>query len=177
MNQSSKNVGSTGAFLIAKLSDTTALESFGEGKATHAIEWCLNALKWRVTQHSGWLVEEYTNGVFAYFFGANEAIIAAINIQTNIRQGLKEYSDDLGIRIGISFGPYKIHQADGEYSAIAHLAQTLCGCASKGQILVSPALISHASKGWQEKSHTVSLKHSDKSDPAAFEISLEGLIG
>ena len=175
MNQPSKNAEPNSAMLFAKLGDTSNLiESLGKDEAAAVIEWCLEAVRSCSCQYGGWEVEHTPGGVFAFYYRANEAIIAATNIQTSIRHGQEKQADYLGIKIGISYGPSLLHQVDGEYTETVRLAAALCGAAPEGRIVASPALIDHASTGWQKKSRAVRLEQIGDFDPAAFEISWPG---
>jgi adenylate cyclase len=121
--------------LFADVSDATRLiERLGSTEAAYAVERCMKRMERAIAGHRGRLVKTAEGGMLAEFASAEQACLAAIDMQERVAKlppvsGLK-----LAIRIGLHSGA-----ADAEQVAAG--AKRIAARAGSDQILACPALV------------------------------------
>ena len=133
------NAPSHFAILFADVSGSTTLyEVLGDQSALAAIDGVIGELRKSVLLQQGRVVKTIGDEVMAVLPSADDAMLAACDMQTRIadiapREGVK-----LGIRIGFHYGP-AIEENNDYFGDAVNTAARMAGLAKSGQIITSGA--------------------------------------
>jgi len=126
------------AVLFADISDSTGIyRALGDTVARQTLGECLSALAGVLPEHKGRLVKTIGDEVMCVFPGADEAVLAAIEMQTRINS-MKPGGHPLAVHIGLHYGPVLV---DGEdiFGDTVNVAAYLTATAQGEQILTTDA--------------------------------------
>jgi class 3 adenylate cyclase len=133
MNPASQDL----AILFADVSGSTALyEKLGDQQALAAIDSVLTELKKSVVIQKGRVVKTIGDELMAALPSANNAMLAACDMQNRVMAIPPKNGVKLAIRIGFHFGPVIEDEADF-YGDAVNLAARMAELAKAGQIITS----------------------------------------
>lgn len=123
--------------LFADIEGSTALyQSAGNRKAEELIRVALERLTRHASAHEGRLVKTIGDEILCRFPSAQQAALAAMEMQKGSLQALCETGETLGVRIGFAGG--ELVERDGDvFGHAVNLAARLTAIAKGGQILTS----------------------------------------
>jgi adenylate cyclase len=126
-----------GCVLFADVSGSTKLyESVGDSAAHAAIDLCVKLFRALTEQHGGRVVKTIGDEVMAIFPDAAPAGKAAVDIQLGVNDMAPIEKVQLGVRIGLHYGPVVARDGD-VFGDTVNLAARLTEMASKGQVITS----------------------------------------
>lgn len=123
------------AVLFADVAGSTALyEVLGDERAFALVENCLSTMSACTTEVHGRVVKTIGDAVMSVFNSADDAAVAAAEMQVRVGKLGPAAGVRLGVRIGFHFGPV-VERDDDLFGDTVNLASRLCDLASKGQII------------------------------------------
>jgi class 3 adenylate cyclase len=123
--------------LFADISRSSRLyEVMGDEAAKVIVETCLTQLIEIVHRHQGQLVKVIGDEVMAVFAQADDSVRAACYMQENITQYASTNGLQLGLRIGLNFGPV-ITENDDIFGGTVNAAARMVAFAQSGQIMTN----------------------------------------
>ncbi|MGB8701566.1 MAG: adenylate/guanylate cyclase domain-containing protein [Thermosynechococcaceae cyanobacterium] len=132
--------------LFADISRSSRLyEVMGDEAAKTIVETCLNLLIEITNQHNGHLVKVIGDEILAIFPHADETVRAACSMQESITQYAASHHLQLGLRIGLNFGPV-ITEKDDVYGTTVNAAARMVDFAQSGQIITNQITVQALSK-------------------------------
>jgi class 3 adenylate cyclase len=128
----------TRTVLFTDVADSTTLRSALGDVEADRLERDLRRLhETAIEGHAGVIVKSLGDGIMATFEGAANAIAAAVEIQTRLRDRNARAAPVVGLRIGISTGDVSIGDDGDHHGTPVVEAARLCGAAGTGQILIA----------------------------------------
>ena len=126
------------AILFADVVGSTQLyDQFGDTKASETVALCLEAMKDATHQFNGTVIKTIGDEVMSTFPTVDEAMKAAITMQSRITSDNKEEGRiPVSIRVGCHFGPVVQEQND-IFGAAVHTANRMTSQAKSRQIVIS----------------------------------------
>ncbi len=125
------------AVLFADISGSTRLyELAGDAIASAAIEKCVAMLKQITEAVGGRVIKTLGDEVMSIFQSADDAAIAAIDMQNGVAKLPATAGTRIGIRIGINFGPV-LKRDNDVFGDAVNVGARLAGLAQKDQIITS----------------------------------------
>ncbi len=127
--------------LFADISRSCRLyELMGDEAANAIIKGCLMQINEVVCQYGGQLIKEIGDEVMAVFPQADETVNAAIEMQERINLYSTSNGLQIGLRIGLNFGPV-ILENDDVFGNTVNAAARMVTFARSGQIITNQATI------------------------------------
>ncbi len=125
------------AIVFADVVGSTQLyDKFGDTKASETVAHCLDVMKDATYQFSGTVIKTIGDEVMSTFNSVDEAMGAAVMMQTRVTGETKEQGIPVSIRIGCHFGPVVQEQND-IFGAAVHTANRMTSQAKARQIVIS----------------------------------------
>jgi adenylate cyclase len=139
------------AILFADVVGSTQLyDKFGDTKASETVAACLDVMKDATRQFNGKVIKTIGDEVMSTFPSVDEAMSAAILMQTRITADNKQEDRiAVSIRIGCHFGPVVQEQND-IFGAAVHTANRMTSQAKAKQIVISGETVKNMSDKFQE---------------------------
>jgi adenylate cyclase len=127
--------------LFADISRSSRLyEVLGDEAAKSIIETCLASLIEIAAQHQGQLVKIIGDEIMVIFPDANATVRAAFQMQEKITQYAALNNLQMGLRIGLNFGPI-IHENDDVFGGTVNAAARMVAFAQSGQIITNQSTV------------------------------------
>lgn len=129
------------AVLFADISGSTRIfETLGDEAARHKIAKCLSLLGEVVAAHKGTLVKTIGDEVMCTFSSADEAVLAACEMQSSVEEAATEYTASgplsLRVRVGLQYGPVMLEN-DDVFGDTVNVAARMASLAKAGQIITT----------------------------------------
>ena len=125
------------AIVFADVVGSTQLyDKFGDTKASETVAHCLEIMKDATYQFSGTVIKTIGDEVMSTFNTVDEAMGAAVMMQTRVTAESKEAGIPVSIRIGCHYGPVVQEQND-IFGAAVHTANRMTSQAKARQIVIS----------------------------------------
>ncbi|HEY9825524.1 MAG TPA: adenylate/guanylate cyclase domain-containing protein, partial [Stenomitos sp.] len=141
--------------LFADISRSSRLyEVMGDEAARAIIENCLNRLIVIVEQHDGKLVKVIGDEIMSVFPQADTSVRAACLMQESINQYAAANGLQLGVRIGLNFGPVLSEKGD-VYGGTVNAAARMVAFAQSGQIITNHETVKALSQSLQVQTRLV----------------------
>jgi adenylate cyclase len=141
--------------LFADISRSSRLyEVLGDEAAKTIIENCLTRLTQIVQQHEGQVIKVIGDEIMAIFPHADGTVQAACHMQENITHYAATNSLQLGLRIGLNFGPV-ITEHDDIFGTTVNAAARIVAFAKSGQIMTSKETVQALSSALQAQTRIV----------------------
>jgi adenylate cyclase len=139
-----------GAVLFADISGSTRLyEIAGDAVASAAIEKCIAMLKQITEAVGGQVIKTLGDEVMSVFQSADDAVIAAIDMQNGVARLPATAGTRIGIRIGINCGPL-LKRNNDVFGDAVNVGARLAGLAQKDQIITSRQTVEALSPALKE---------------------------
>lgn len=120
--------------MFADIAGSTKLyESLGDQEANRLIQQCIDQLTAITAQHNGTVIKTIGDEIMASFTNANDAIDAAIQMQSNISG---DESSKLSIRVGLQYGPAISKEGD-LFGDTVNVAARMADVAKARQIITT----------------------------------------
>ena len=138
------------AILFADISGSTRLyEIAGDATASAAIENCVAMLKKVTEAVGGQVIKTLGDEVMCVFQTADDAAVAAIDMQNAVARLPATAGTRIGIRVGINFGPM-LKRDNDVFGDAVNLGARLAGVAQKDQIITSRETVEALSPALRE---------------------------
>ena len=125
------------AILFADVVGSTQLyDKFGDTKASETVALCLDVMKDATHQFNGTVIKTIGDEVMSTFETVDDAMGAAVMMQTRVTSETREGGIPVTIRIGCHFGPVVQEQND-IFGAAVHTANRMTSQAKAKQIVIS----------------------------------------
>ena len=144
------------AILFADVVGSTQLyDKFGDTKASETVAACLDVMKESTNQFNGTVIKTIGDEVMATFPEVDDAMSAAIMMQTQITaDNKKEDRIPVSIRIGCHFGPVVQEQNDISGAAV-HTANRMTSQAKARQVVISAETVKKMSDTFKEQTRQI----------------------
>ena len=130
------------AIMFADVAGSTSLyDALGNQEADRQIRYCIDTLTALTSKHRGTLIKTIGDEIMASFNSANDAIDAAIDMQSTISG---DDSNTLLIRVGVEFGPAIPREGDLFGDAV-NVAARMAAVAKHRQIITTEHCIDQLS--------------------------------
>ncbi len=130
------------AIMFADVAGSTSLyDTLGNQEADSQIRACIDTLTSLTARHRGTLIKTIGDEIMASFDSANDAIDAAIDMQSTISG---DDSSALSIRVGVEYGPAIPREGDLFGDAV-NVAARMAAVAKNRQIITTEACIAELS--------------------------------
>jgi adenylate cyclase len=127
--------------LFADVAGSTALyERLGDAEARHAVERCLKRVRMAIEHFSGRVLKNIGDGVLADFATAEEAQMAACEMQQRVTDLPPVGGQRLAIRVGMHFGPV-IEDGGDIFGDAVNLAARMVELARPSQIIMTASTV------------------------------------
>ena len=134
------------AIMFADIAGSTKLyDTLGNLEADRQIRYCIDTLTSLTTKHRGTLIKTIGDEIMASFDSANDAIDAAIDMQSTISG---DASNTLAIRVGVQFGQAILRDGD-LYGDAVNVAARMAGVAEARQIITTEDCVTRLSNDRQ----------------------------
>ena len=125
------------AIVFADVVGSTQLyDKFGDTKASETVAHCLDIMKDATYQFNGTVIKTIGDEVMSTFETVEDAMGAAVMMQTRVTAETKDSGIPVRIRIGCHFGPVVQEQND-IFGAAVHTANRMTSQAKAKQIVIS----------------------------------------
>jgi adenylate cyclase len=156
---------------------TRLFETFGDESARDLVAICVGVMRRATEQHGGKVVKTMGDEIMATFEDCDNALDAAVQIQTEIHAhpGLVVDGQQIAVRIGAHFGPAVIEPRD-VFGAAVHTANRMTSQAKAGQIIVTESIYRRLASEWQGVSRQVdvSVPRGQHGEVGVFEVLWQG---
>ena len=144
------------AILFADVVGSTQLyDKFGDTKASETVAACLDVMKDATHQFNGTVIKTIGDEVMSTFPTVDEAMSAAIMMQTRITADNKQEDRiPVSIRIGCHFGPVVQEQND-IFGAAVHTANRMTSQAKARQVVISGETVRNMSEKFKEQTRQI----------------------
>ncbi len=144
------------AILFADVVGSTQLyDKFGDTKASETVAACLSVMKDSTHQFNGTVIKTIGDEVMATFPDVDDAMSAAIMMQTQITADNKEEGRiPVSIRIGCHFGPVVQEQND-IFGAAVHTANRMTSQAKARQVVISGETVKQMSDKFKDQTRQI----------------------
>jgi len=144
------------AILFADVVGSTQLyDKFGDTKASETVAACLSVMKDSTHEFNGTVIKTIGDEVMATFSDVDDAMSAAIMMQTQITADNKEEGRiPVSIRIGCHFGPVVQEQND-IFGAAVHTANRMTSQAKARQVVISGETVKKMSDKFKEQTRQI----------------------
>lgn len=141
--------------LFADISRSSRLyEVLGDEVAKTIIEHCLTRLTEIVQQHEGQVIKVIGDEIMAVFPHADKTVQAACQMQENITHYAATNGLQMGLRIGLNFGPV-ITEHDDIFGSTVNAAARMVAFAKSGQIMTSKETVQALSSLLQSQTRRI----------------------
>ena len=131
------------AIVFADVVGSTQLyDKFGDTKASETVAHCLDIMKDATYQFNGTVIKTIGDEVMSTFETVDDAMGAAVMMQTRVTSETKDSGIPVRIRIGCHYGPVVQEQNDIFGSAV-HTANRMTSQAKAKQIVISGFTVEH----------------------------------
>jgi class 3 adenylate cyclase len=125
------------AIVFADVVGSTQLyDKFGDTKASETVAHCLDIMKDATHQFNGTIIKTIGDEVMSTFETVDDAMGAAVTMQSRVTSETKEDGIPVTIRIGCHYGPVVQEQND-IFGAAVHTANRMTSQAKAKQIVIS----------------------------------------
>jgi len=144
------------AILFADVVGSTQLyDKFGDTKASETVAACLSVMKDSTHEFNGTVIKTIGDEVMVTFADVDDAMSAAIMMQTRITADNKEEGRiPVSIRIGCHFGPVVQEQND-IFGAAVHTANRMTSQAKARQVVISGETVKKMSDKFKEQTRQI----------------------
>ena len=144
------------AILFADVVGSTQLyDKFGDTKASETVAACLSVMKDSTHEFNGTVIKTIGDEVMATFSDVDDAMSAAIMMQTQITADNKEEGRiPVSIRIGCHFGPVVQEQND-IFGAAVHTANRMTSQAKARQVVISGETVKKMSDKFNDQTRQI----------------------
>lgn len=144
------------AILFADVVGSTQLyDKFGDTKASETVAACLSVMKDSTHEFNGTVIKTIGDEVMATFSDVDDAMSAAIMMQTQITADNKEEGRiPVSIRIGCHFGPVVQEQND-IFGAAVHTANRMTSQAKARQVVISGETVKKMSDKFKDQTRQI----------------------
>ena len=144
------------AILFADVVGSTQLyDKFGDTKASETVAACLSVMKDSTHEFNGTVIKTIGDEVMATFSDVDDAMRAAIMMQTQITADNKEEGRiPVSIRIGCHFGPVVQEQND-IFGAAVHTANRMTSQAKARQVVISGETVKKMSDKFKDQTRQI----------------------
>ena len=144
------------AILFADVVGSTQLyDKFGDTKASETVAACLSVMKDSTHEFNGTVIKTIGDEVMATFPDVDDAMSAAIMMQTQITADNKEEGRiPVSIRIGCHFGPVVQEQND-IFGAAVHTANRMTSQAKARQVVISGETVKKMSDKFKDQTRQI----------------------
>ncbi len=144
------------AILFADVVGSTQLyDKFGDTKASETVAACLSVMKDSTHEFNGTVIKTIGDEVMATFPVVDDAMSAAIMMQTQITADNKEEGRiPVSIRIGCHFGPVVQEQND-IFGAAVHTANRMTSQAKARQVVISGETVKKMSDKFKDQTRQI----------------------
>jgi adenylate cyclase len=144
------------AILFADVVGSTQLyDKFGDTKASETVAACLGVMKDSTHQFNGTVIKTIGDEVMATFPDVDDAMSAAIMMQTQITADNKEEGRiPVSIRIGCHYGPVVQEQND-IFGAAVHTANRMTSQAKARQVVISADTVKKMSDNFKDQTRQI----------------------
>ncbi len=144
------------AILFADVVGSTQLyDKFGDTKASETVAACLDVMKDSTHEFNGTVIKTIGDEVMATFPDVDDAMSAAIMMQTQITADNKKKDRiRVSIRIGCHFGPVVQEQND-IFGAAVHTANRMTSQAKARQVVISGDTVKKMSDKFKEQTRQI----------------------
>jgi adenylate cyclase len=133
------------AIVFADVVGSTQLyDKFGDTKASETVAHCLEIMKDATHQFNGTVIKTIGDEVMSTFETVDDAMGAAVMMQSRVTSETKEDGIPVRIRIGCHYGPVVQEQND-IFGAAVHTANRMTSQAKAKQIVISGFTVEHMS--------------------------------
>lgn len=139
------------AILFADVVGSSRLfEILGDEGASSTVAVCVDLMRRSTESHRGNVVKTMGDEVMATFESCDDALDAAVGMQSSLadRPDLVVDGQPIMIRIGCHFGPVVIENRD-VFGAAVHTANRMTSQAKAGQIIVTDAVVAKLGDEWR----------------------------
>jgi class 3 adenylate cyclase len=160
--------------LFADVVGSTRLyEVLGDESARDIVAICVGIMRRATEQHGGKVIKTMGDEVMATFEDCDDALDAAVQMQTEIHAhpGLKVDGQQVAIRIGAHFGPVVVEPRD-VFGAAVHTANRMTSQAKASQIIITEAVHGRVASEWQSAARRVdvSVPRGQHGEVAVYEV-------
>ena len=145
------------AILFADVVGSTQLyDKFGDTKASETVAQCLDVMKEATHQFNGTVIKTIGDEVMSTFPTVEDAMGAAVMMQSRISADNKQEDDRIAvsIRIGCHFGPVVQEQND-IFGAAVHTANRMTSQAKARQIVISGETVAQMDADLQKQTRQI----------------------
>jgi class 3 adenylate cyclase len=133
------------AIVFADVVGSTQLyDKFGDTKASETVALCLDVMKDATQQFNGTVIKTIGDEVMSTFDTVDDAMGAAVMMQSRVTTETKSNGIPVSIRIGCHYGPVVQEQND-IFGAAVHTANRMTSQAKARQIVLSGSTVDHMS--------------------------------
>ena len=133
------------AIVFADVVGSTQLyDKFGDTKASETVALCLDVMKDATRQFSGTVIKTIGDEVMSTFEKVDDAMGAAVMMQSRVTSETREGDIPVSIRIGCHYGPVVQEQND-IFGAAVHTANRMTSQAKAKQIVISGGTVEQMS--------------------------------
>jgi class 3 adenylate cyclase len=146
--------------MFADISGSTRLyEKLGDQRANAIISEVISLMREVTEQNNGKVIKTIGDEVMCRFYRVDDAINAACAIQEHIDGRPTEHDVDIGVHIGLHWGP-AIIKPDGDlFGDAVNVAARMTGIARSRQIITTEATALQLSPELREKSRAIDRAH------------------
>jgi adenylate cyclase len=152
---------------------TRLFELLGDVRARDMVTTCVELMKRGCEAHEGRVIKTMGDEVMATFERSDDALDAAAQMQTEItaHPDLQVEGQHVSIRVGAHYGPVVNEERD-VFGAAVHTANRMTSQAKAGQIIVTDAVMKHASSEWHEMARMldVSVPRGQQGEVGVYEV-------
>ena len=124
--------------LFADVSGSVKLhEKLGDTEASRAVERCMKRMERAVEAFNGRILQQKGDELLALFDAADQASLAAVEMQQRVADLPPVSGVKLAIRVGYSYGPTEENDEESLTGETVSMAAYLAGLAKPGQILTN----------------------------------------
>lgn len=152
---------------------TRLFELLGDVRARDMVTTCVELMRRGCEAHDGRVIKTMGDEVMATFERSDDALDAAAQMQTEItaHPDLQVEGQHVAIRVGAHYGPVVNEERD-VFGAAVHTANRMTSQAKAGQIIVTDALMKHASREWHEMARMldISVPRGQQGEVGVYEV-------
>ena len=143
------------AIVFADVVGSTQLyDKFGDTKASETVALCLDVMKDATHQFNGTVIKTIGDEVMSTFESADDAMGAAVMMQSRVTSETKDSGIPVRIRIGCHYGPVVQEQND-IFGAAVHTANRMTSQAKAKQIVISGGTVEQMSPDLKKQTRQI----------------------
>jgi len=143
------------AIVFADVVGSTQLyDKFGDTKASETVALCLDVMKDATHQFNGTVIKTIGDEVMSTFDSADDAMGAAVMMQSRVTSETKDSGIPVRIRIGCHYGPVVQEQND-IFGAAVHTANRMTSQAKAKQIVISGGTVEQMSPDLKKQTRQI----------------------